>query len=254
MEKRIQLRKKRQVRNRIIKLVVLVLLAIFLIIFTLIKVGLFKVNSIEVSGNKNTKTEDIIKQSKISKGSNLYFFQIKDSEESLKELPFIKSSKITNSIRGKIKIVVSEREKIAQIQDGNYFYPVDDEFRILEKTLQKDTTPVIKGVKAKTYNIGDFIYQNEERQKLDFLKQLFNVKFEIIPRISEITLNSGTATLLTTNGIKIEFGSFSNVEYKLKLLKPILVDIEETGKDADTIYMEKGNDPILTLKSENVVE
>lgn len=58
------------------------------------------------------------------------------------------------------------------------------------------------------------------------------------------------ATFTTVDGIKVEFGSYSNSSYKLKMLSLILDDIKKTNKNAVIIQMEKGESPILITDGE----
>lgn len=80
--------------------------------------------------------------------------------------------------------------------------------------------------------------------------ELRSEEYSLHGNIRDIELLDSIATFTTVEGIKVEFGSYSNTSYKLKMLSLILDDIKKTNKNAILIQMEKGDSPILITDGE----
>ncbi|MGO3751438.1 MAG: cell division protein FtsQ/DivIB [Peptoniphilaceae bacterium] len=248
-------RKKRKIL--ITKIFSFILLGI-IIIFFLNKLGFFNVNSIEVVGNKDVSKSEIIKRSSFEIGNNFFDISKKNRETDINSIPKIKESKIKFYIGGKIKILVTEREPIMQINNYTDYYIIDNEFRLID-ILNKPLVDCkyLYGINVNKVKLGDYLLKKEEKKKT-FLKALFKSQ-TIFKEIEKIELKNKKVLLSNKDNLEIDFGSYNDIEYKLDMLKQILEDIRSSNRNISKIYMEQGKNPVAVEetdynKNSNLIE
>ncbi len=224
---------------------------IFLIIFALKNSNLFNIKNVTIEGNKNISRATIKKVSDLKMGNKYFLISKRERLKRIKSLPYIKEAKISHSILGNVKVNVTERTPYYQMYSNGYLL-IDEEFRILQNSKKKyDNLVNLTGFNVDNLKAGNYILSNaEDQEKRDLLIELKKDDYSLHGNIREIELMDSIATFTTVDGIKVEFGSYSNSSYKLKMLSLILDDIKKTNKNAVIIQMEKGESPILITDSE----
>lgn len=224
---------------------------IFLIIFALKNSNLFNIKNVTIEGNKNISRATIKKVSDLKIGNKYFLISKRERLKRIKSIPYIKEAKISHSILGNVKVNVTERTPYYQMYSNGYLL-IDEEFRILQNSKKKyDNLVNLTGFNVDNLKAGNYILSNaEDQEKRDLLIELKKDDYSLHGNIREIELMDSIATFTTVDGIKVEFGSYSNSSYKLKMLSLILDDIKKTNKNAVIIQMEKGESPILITDSE----
>ncbi|WP_235860740.1 cell division protein FtsQ/DivIB [Peptoniphilus porci] len=225
---------------------------VFLLIFALKNSNLFNIKSVTIEGNKKVASATIKRVSELKKGNKYFLISKKKRQESIKSIPYIKDAKISFNAIGNVKIKVTERAPYYQMETNEYLL-VDEDFRILENSKKKaDNLINLSGFNLEDQKPGNYILKNkEDEEKKALLLEIKKDKYSLNGNIKEIELMDSIATFTTVSGIKIEFGSYNNTAYKLKMLSLILDDIKKTNKNAVIIQMEKGESPILITNDEN---
>lgn len=247
-QERILKNKKLRRRRNILKRTIFFLILIFIIIFSMRKFGVFNINSIEIKGAGNIPKNQILTASGINKGENYFSSPNKKRVKALKDIAAIKNAKISFSPNRKVTIQIEKRIPKAQIKGYAEYFIIDSDYRIIE-ILEKENEKlmVIDGLKTNKYKKGDFLFIKESEEK-NLLNMIFKDE-EIYKKVSLIELKKSYANLYTKDEIKIELGSYFDLEYKFKMLDQIIKDIEETGKSVSSIKMEKGKDPIVVMRN-----
>lgn len=247
-QERILKNKKLKRRRRIFKRIIFFLILIFIMIFSMKKLGLFNINSIDIKGAGSITQKQILMASGINKGENYFSSSKKKRIEALKEIPAIKNAKISFSPRRKVTIQIEKRIPKAQIKGDKEYFIIDSDYRIIE-TLKKENKKLalIKGLKTDKFKKGDFLFIKDSNEK-KLLNMIFQDE-EIYNEIGKIELRKEYSNLYTKDNIKIELGSYFDLEYKFKMLNQIMKDIKETDKKVSAIKMEKGKDPIVVIKN-----
>ena len=224
---------------------------IFLIIFALKNSNLFNIKNVTIEGNKNISRATIKKVSDLKIGNKYFLISKRERLKRIKSLPYIKEAKISHSILGNVKVNVTERTPYYQMYSNGYLL-IDEEFRILQNSKKKyDNLVNLTGFNVDNLKAGNYILSNaEDQEKRELLIELKKDDYSLRGNIREIELMDSIATFTTVDGIKVEFGSYSNSSYKLKMLSLILDDIKKTNKNAVIIQMEKGESPILITDGE----
>ena len=249
-KKKRKLNKKRKY-FRIFTRVFIFFSLIFLIIFALKNSNLFNIKNVTIEGNKNISRATIKKVSDLKIGNKYFLISKRERLKRIKSLPYIKEAKISHSILGNVKVNVTERTPYYQMYSNGYLL-IDEEFRILQNSKKKyDNLVNLTGFNVDNLKAGNYILSNaEDQEKRDLLIELKKDDYSLHGNIREIELMDSIATFTTVDGIKVEFGSYSNSSYKLKMLSLILDDIKKTNKNAVIIQMEKGESPILITDGE----
>lgn len=227
---------------------------LFAITFTVILIGfslnseIFNINKIKVQGNINLTRERLLHTSSINIGENIFRISIKDAEENILKLPYVKSVKISRKLPRGIHIEVIEREHKLLVKDISMYYILDEEGYVLNEIDSNiENLPVVLGLKADRIVLGDNLFLNMEIQELeDFINESENLNILNILETIDIE-NQRNVNILINNGIKVAFGPLSNVKYKISLLNEILIHSQNNDILIKEIIMNRGEHPIIVL-------
>lgn len=249
--KKIKRKKNRKFRRifRIFTRFFIFFTIIFLILFAIRHSSLFKVKDINISGIEKVKREEVLRKAKLGLADKFYNISKKDRINSIKSIPYVKDVKLTFNLGGKVNINIVERKPYYQIQKKDYNL-IDSDFRIIDTTKDKNSNLMdIYGLDIENLKVGDYILRDRDSQeKVMLLEKLRDSKFNLEGNIKSVSLLDSISTFVTVDGIKVEFGSYNNIDYKLNILKLILEDIKNTGKNVSLIEMEKSENPIVVEK------
>lgn len=228
---------------------------IFLIIFSLKNSNLFNINSVNIQGAQKVSAKEIIKVSGLEKGNKYFGISKRDRIKKIQSIAYIKNAKIKYKLGGNIDIIVEERSPYYQVESTKYLL-VDENFRILEeKDYKTDNLLNLSGLNVENKKGGSYILTyKEDKEKKALLMELKDSKYNLVGNIKSIELLDSLTTFVTLDGIKVEFGSYNNMEYKLRMLSLILEDIKKTDKNATVVQMEKGTNPILIVEENSKID
>ncbi|TJX13338.1 FtsQ-type POTRA domain-containing protein [Tissierella creatinini] len=250
MKKTTRVERKRY-RRKIMFRMVLMLTLITIGLAYAFKSEFFNIDNIIIDGDKLVSEETIITASAINKGENLFKVNTNDAEKYLEKLPYIKVSHIKRKPPNTINIWIEERVPVLQIKSLATYMLIDHEGIVLENQDKKsEILPAIVGYNITAKEPGQNIKEDELGIKLeDFFTK--NDIINIIKKINTINVDlNEEINIDLNNGISVAFGPLDNVEYKLRLLDRILIDIENRQLKCKMIIMNKGENPILVLDNE----
>lgn len=248
-KQRIKRRTRKRKKSRLFRVLwrfFLLFLFIYLLLYGLGHSGIFTIKSVTVTGNEKVSAEAVINQAKLQQGNNYFEISTAKRERLLDQIAYVKNAKIKYHLGGRVTVQLVERKPIFQLYTTQY-YLVDNEFRILEQNKDKmENILNIEGVDVETKVPGDYILTGQECQmKRELLTKIMSGDNPMAENFRSIELLDSVATFITLDGIRVEFGSYNNIDYKLKMLTLILKDIQDTGKNASAILLEKGPNPIV---------
>lgn len=215
--------KKRVKRRRLKrKNVLFLLLFIVIIIGILIFLDNLKITSINVSGNTLYSEWEIIEKAGLDDYPSTLRNLSGTIENRLEEDPYIKEAKVTKSFFTKVNIKITENLPL--------FYYVPERSTILaDKSKTKDDFPVPTVINY----IPDKLYT-------DFLKNLENMDYTIIKRISEIRYDPNDVDeerfLLTMNDgnyVYLTLKTFDKINNYLDIIK-------EFNNKKGILYLDSG--------------
>lgn len=240
-------RKREKRRKRILNFILLLFIFILIYLFAF-KTDFFTIKKIEIVGNKKLSKDTISKASIFLKGENIFKINKEHCQDSINNLSYIRDVKIRRKLPSTIIIEVEEREEVAVIPYIGAFVFIDEEGCILniEEKKGEINFPQIFGLDLVNLEIGDFLFNNGDEGKLDFLK--IGKDSKLLKQMKYINFSKKENTMIElNNGTKIAFGPLDNVEYKLSFLSEILKDIEKKELKVKQILMNKGDNPIIVV-------
>jgi cell division protein FtsQ len=231
--------------KRIKKLMLFVLVVVAIIIFA--RSSFFIVDKINVSGNKKYLTDDVIKQTGLVTGKNVFkmlgekpknllSFSFRNKEQSIYEaMPYVKKVSIRPSLPDSINIKIEERTPFAILENNGTSILIDREGYALEdvKTPElKNKYFKIIGISVDSYKLGQDV-KFKSRFPLDDITSLCDElakndkdsKLKLFDKMKSINVSSvNSIVVVFDNRITVKFGDLENIEYKLRFFRQLFVN------------------------------
>ncbi|NLW43106.1 MAG: FtsQ-type POTRA domain-containing protein [Tissierellia bacterium] len=244
-------RKRRSKRKRQIKYgrILIALILVLGLIFAFLHLPIFNIRNIVINGNSKVESSTILATSNLTTKDNFIFIDKEEVEKRISSITFIDYAKIKRSLPLNVIIDVVERKPASTIQVSNKYFLIDKYGVVIDEsdTLMLNLL-LIKGIeKIDNIKLGDkiFDFASEEQNKL--LNEIYDG--ESLFKFKNINLEENKAELVLYNDVFVAFGSYNNVEYKLKVLDQMILSIEDdTSRKASMILMEEGPDPVLVYE------
>lgn len=260
--------KKYKARMRRIKRFLLFILVITSIVL-FARSSFFMVDKIKVEGNKKYNADDVIKQTGLVTGfnvfkmlgekpKNLFSFRFNEAENSiLKAMPYIKTVRVSPSLPDKIKIRIQERTPFAVLETNGTSLLIDKEGYVLEELKDskiKDKYFKIIGNSVDRYNLGQsvkFKGRSPLNELIDFCAEINkndkDSKLKLYKEISEVNLSeTNNIVVVFGNRITVKFGDLDDIEYKIRFFRQLYVN-NITEKQKGTLDFTKGGNPYFVL-------
>lgn len=220
--RKLKRRRKRRTKQLIVLLVFFVLVAVTTLSLTVF----FKTQAVTITGNTRYNEEDIVEKSGIILGENLIMLNTSQVSETLKEeFVYIEEVRIKKNIfTGTAQITVREAEPFCTLMVENGYYLVSRGGTILERlSNDREDMYTVTGLSIS----GDIIGQklnSEGDEQLSVLEEIFSaIEKTGITNITEINVEDVLDIVINyENRIDIEFGTRTELEYKMKYAKEIL--------------------------------
>lgn len=262
--------KKRQSRVRKLRKK----LALFALSFVVICVGVllvltvfFKINTINITGEKFYSNQQVVDCADIEVGDNLFSVNEKKLNEILtKELPYIKSVKLTRKLPDTLNIDVSLTREMAAMVNGEGYLLVDNTGKVLDKNaaMLRENVAFVSGVNVKKAQEGSLVELNNDDVTQDFITIISTLESSEFSGITEISLSpKNEFKLIYEDRITIKLGTMENLAVKLQRAK-VAIDKEnqsglktkgvlDLGTEPD-VYFRPGEDVELTIPPEFVTD
>lgn len=223
---------KRKNKKRFRRLFTSLLLAAIVFGTVLSLFVFFKIEMIEVSNESIYTDEQIVAASGLSTGDNLIRFISSKSEQRIcSELPYIESAKIKRVFPNKLVITVAPVRTDAVIVAGESKYVIDKSGKLLDTSDAVGGASVLLGVapaEGYTAKIGEpFVTENEAA--LGYAKQILCAAEELGLSDKLTVVDVGTTLdimLVYDKRVAVIFGTYANIESKLRMLREIVVNRE----------------------------
>lgn len=215
--KKLTQKKKSKRRKKVIIilfLIIILAISIALILFS----DLFNIKSITVTNNFKVDTTEIIQNSELEVGNNMFKTLNAKSVNQIKTNPYVEDVKITKKINGEVIIEVTERTTTFMLQCESGYAYINNQGYILENTFIPLEVPIIKGYSSTDLTPGN-------RLDVEDLKKL-----DIIIQIMEAAKSNGIKDIITTIDISdennyileipseaktVQFGDKTNINVKI---------------------------------------
>ena len=221
-----QIKKNRRVKI-FIKLFLLLAVIIGLIIYLMLS-PIFNIKNINVEGNKDISSEQIISLSKVQKESNLFKVSNKDTVSAIKENPYVKTVEIKRTLPDTITFVITERVATYMLEYGSSYAYIDNQGYILEISANtKEGLAKIIGYETSHDDIvpGKRLCENDLKKLNTVLKITATSKTNRIDSlITRINIEDGNNFILylSTEQKTVYLGDCTNLDTRMLYVKAIL--------------------------------
>ena len=236
---------KRKQKKQMAALTFIILISALVSIMLL--TPMFDIKEISVHGNSVVKDEQIVKNSKITTGINIFGVSLNAAKENIKSMGYIESVKIKRHLPSTIDITVVEEVGVAYIKAQEGYAIITADGRCVDITdgmsdgdkengkLSASTPnlPLIKGLKGVKYKVGSVLKSEDEEQ----LKALFTCLHEFSKQgyvfdMREIDMSDLKNISFYYKGkdLRVSVGTTAKIGYKMECFGPILEQIGENPK------------------------
>jgi len=204
-----------------ILLIMGIIIGAVLILFS----DLFNVTKITVINNSKVGIEEIIQNSGITVGNNMFkFFKIK-GQEAIKANPYIENVDIDRKLNGEIIIEVKERIATFMLQKENGYIYINNQGYFLEEAQVVLPVPMIKGYKTEDLTIGNRL-NVEDLKKLDIVIQIMEAAkskgIQNIITTIDISDRNNFILEIPSEGKIVQFGNEENITVKMLWILDLL--------------------------------
>lgn len=209
---------------------------------------LFNIDLIEVSGNINNESTQIIEKSGVAVGNNIFWVNSKKIANRIKELKGIEEVKVEKLLPNILRIKVKENYNLAYVKKDNENYIIDLTGKIVKKasnSTELEKLIKIEGFSLKKTETGEVF--TDKKNFIDFFNKL--KEYPYLKEISKITMDSkDEMKIFLIDGLEISFGKLLKIEDKLNAIDRILLDIKAKNIQAVELILDVGENPIVVTE------
>jgi len=199
--------------------IIIVLAILIFVVMGLLLSPLFRITQIDILGNDMVSNSEILRESELFLGSNMFIFSASSAAQNIAALPYIGSVTITRHLPDRVVIAVQEREPAANIRLGASTYILIDTTGVVLDAGHSPSfgLPRVVGLDFNSFSIGQAL-QVEQEGAFDDLLALSRIfaEFDFIPDV--IDFSGPRNVVLLYRNFTIDFGSVHDARHKLSFL------------------------------------
>lgn len=206
-----------QLKRKIILISVLIFIlfgALLLILFS----DLFNTKNIIVQNNLLVPTQNILENSALKVGNNMFKTLNSTIKKSIKANPYIDKVKVSKKLNGDVIIYVEERTPSFNIQSENGYIYINNQGYLLEEAQTPLELPIIKGCNTQELALGQRL-DKLDLKKLDIVIQIMDAAESngIREKITSVDIENNNNFILEipSEGKTVQFGDSSNIDIKI---------------------------------------
>ncbi|MBO5244506.1 MAG: FtsQ-type POTRA domain-containing protein [Selenomonadales bacterium] len=209
---------------------------VLLIIF--ISSSYFRLEAIEVEGNKNMTKDEVIAVSGIAQGTNVLSVGLDRTRDRLMKDLRIEDAEATRILPNRIRLVITERTPIFYAAGSYGFLEVDRQGTVIavHRSMNRMDVPVVTGRRLNDMYVGDVVGDTDMKQVSDYLMGLSE---DILKQISEINIKDPKRVYAyTTDSIYLDLGPIDRLSDKAKLTNEMLYEITASSLAVQSIHLD----------------
>ena len=187
--KKIDLKKEKRKRRAIAFLKAIIIITIFIgTILAIMLSPLFKIEKIEIQGNKKITIDEVLTLCEIKEGENIFLINKSNTINKLKQNPYIENVKIKKSLPSTLILEITERQATYCLKYSDKYIYINNQGYILE-------------IADTTNNLPEIISYKTSQEEIKIGGRLSQEDLEIlgtILKIMESANNNGIGNLITS--------------------------------------------------------
>lgn len=207
-------------------------LFVLLMFIILLNSKFFAVSKVEIEGNQEVSSEDIIHNAGLSSYRNIFQLDSNKIRTAILQDLRIVSVKIKRQLPNKVIINVRERFPICLLSYLNNLLIIGNDGLVMG--IQEETEPVelpvVSGAKLKGIKYGDKVLASEFQTALEVLRYSDDYLHQVISEIDLVRLRLYLDLPKYHHTIQVELGTSEKLEEKITNLRAILLSPDLNGK------------------------
>lgn len=251
-------KKKKQKKRGKILLTIILIIVIGIVFLLILYSDLFNIKNITVLNNSKVTTQEIIQNSGLAIGNNMFKTFKTTIKKGIKTNPYIENVKITKKINGEVILEIEERTPTYMLNTENGYAYINNQGYILEMSLEPLQKPEIIGYQTVDITPGKRL-EIQDLQKLNIVIQIMKAAGEL-QKLEEVSKMLSEANI---DGIQDKFTVIN-----ISDANNFIIEIPSEGKTVEfgdetcinvkilwiikLILLEKGNPGTIVVNTPNI--
>lgn len=217
---------------------ILIVMCALILLIIFISSSYFRLESIEIEGNKGLTQEEIIAISGIEEDANVLAISLDRTRDRLLCDLRIENVEATRILPNKIRLIVTERNPIFYATGSLGFLEIDRQGTVLavHKSMNRMDVPVLTGRQLSDLYVGDVCDDADLKQVSDYLA---NLPEDVLKQISEINIQDPHQVYAyTTDSIYVDLGPIERLAAKASLTSEMLHEITDRSLAVESIHLD----------------
>lgn len=228
-------------------IIILLILAVALFMLS----SIFNIKHIVVMNNSKISSEEIIRLSALTPGTNMFKTTNKTIKNNIKSNSYIEDVNIKRSINGTVTLEIAERKPTYMIKFANAYVYINNQGYMLEVSENPLELTIINGITTAEEEVkaGNRLDTEDLKKLADVIKIIESSKNSPIANtITEIDISDPLNYKLTIESEKkiIWFGDTSNINIKLQMAGKVISS--EKGKVGEIYFQENSKKAVFKEK------
>lgn len=217
---------------------ILIVMCALILLIIFISSSYFRLESIEIEGNKGLTQEEIIAIAGIEEDANVLAVSLDRTRDRLLCDLRIENVEATRILPNKIRLIVTERNPIFYATGSLGFLEIDRQGTVLavHKSMNRMDVPVLTGRQLSDLYVGDVCDDADLKQVSDYLA---NLPEDVLKQISEINIQDPNQVYAyTTDSIYVDLGPIERLDAKASLTSEMLHEITDRSLAVESIHLD----------------
>lgn len=225
-------RKRRRRRSSVAKMALVVTVLLVAAVGTVLSLTVFfKIKSIDVYGETQYSSKEIIKVANVKLESNLVRLDSEAISEKIeKQLPYIEEVKIKKKLPTTLEFEVVAAKVAGYIAADDGYYIVSTEGKLLEKTVDKpEKMAEINGITLEKPSVSQHI----DGENIKYVKKIYDAFGEgLSANITSLSVGDRIdLSFVYNNRVTVKLGSENDLSEKLKFVVLTISDTNKISED-----------------------
>jgi len=205
-------------QNRKVFYVIGIIITLSVITVLILFSDLFNITKITVVNNYKISSEEIIKNSGLVVGNNMFKTLNSTSKNSIKSNPYVEDVRIKKKLNGEVLIEVEERTATYMLKRENDYIYINNQGYILEVSQTSLQLPIVQGYSTQELTAGNRL-ETKDLKKLDIVIQIMEAArsngIRDIITVIDISDESNFILEIPSEAKTVQFGDETNINVKV---------------------------------------
>lgn len=206
-------------------------LLLFVLLIVLAMSPVCNVTEVSVEGNERVATETILEAAGEITGRNIFRLSAGRIEKKVESVPYVAHAEVKRRLPGKLLISVTESDLSLFVPCKGQMLAVSRDARVADVIQEENavSAPIAEGITVTDYEIGKPL-QTEQKDALEMALRFTDLlkEYDLFNKVTAITPNPTNLTFTLGYHLTVEFGTEENSSYKMKYLKQVLSEVDES--------------------------